>query len=143
MKDAVNMGTYIQETSLGICPKTDLIENHIFTVGELLDFSVIELFCFNNLNLFDVACIKKFLNSYGYHLVGEDLVEYSDYYYPERIVLLKQCNILIQQRNKIRGKKEFQAEEIVLCQKIFDIFEQVRILRERENDISLEQAKGL
>lgn len=114
--------------SLSFELESKLKQKKLTTLGALVQISTLE-FLSLGFTTYDVACIKESLNKVGHHFVGEELIDMQDYYDLERADLLKYCDKLMEQRNKIRGKEEFKAEEIALCQQIFGIFEQVRVLR--------------
>lgn len=126
--------TNISDTALLGELKENLIKNYINTIGDLKKISVVELLSLGNISIYDVQCIKDVLNPNGYHLIGEELIEFKDFYNAERNALLNHCQVLIDQRNRIRGKEGFQAEEYALCEQIFYIFEQVRVLREQKKN---------
>lgn len=122
------------------------VDNDIKTIGELSKLSLWELLNLKNITIFNVACIKKLLNKYNYHFLGEEYVDYSDYCDDNKKELLQKCERLLKQRNKIRGKAGIEAEEIVLCQEIMKVLTTVEDLRknsvrEATNENGLEMQK--
>lgn len=137
MSELENKSISLLALSLSPVIKIKLVRDKMDTIENI---SVLDLLSLNY-SLFEVVCIKEALNMAGHHFVGEELIDIcsSDYSDPERETLLKYCDRLIEQRNKIRGKEGFQAEEIVLWQQILGIFEQVKALRKAAKTKNPEQ----
>lgn len=89
-----------------------LFINYIDTVEDLLKYNVEELLNIENISLFTIAVLKKSLNELGYHLKGEEIVDYADYFDSERVEPLKCCDVIIKNKRKLQKKIIYIDKEI-------------------------------
>lgn len=137
MKNKLNENTKIASLfQLTVLQRTKLVR-HFNILGDLLKFSTNELLEFDGITVFDVACIVDILNKFGYHLIGEENIKLAYYYYDEKsFSLLKQCDELIKQRDRVRNKNrgDFSIEERKLTETINLLLEQVASRYKKDNE---------
>lgn len=82
----------------------NLIVNNIYTVEDLLKYDVEGLLKIEGISLFSIAVLKKKLNELGYHLKGEEIVEFDDYYDSEREKPLKCCDVIVRKKRELEKR---------------------------------------
>lgn len=82
----------------------NLIVNNIYTVEDLLKYDVEGLLKIEGISLFSIAVLKKKLNELGYHLKGEEIVEFDDYYDSEREKPLKCCDVIVGKKRELEKR---------------------------------------
>lgn len=82
----------------------NLIVNNIYTVEDLLKYDVEGLLKIEDISLFNIAILKKKLNELGYHLRGEEIVEFDDYYDSEREEPLKCCDVIVKKKRELEKR---------------------------------------
>lgn len=137
MQKKLNENTEITSLfHLTVLQRTKLV-SHFGALGDLLKFSTNELLELNGITVFDVACIVDMLNKFGYHLIGEENIKLTYYYYDEKSFnLLKRCDELVRQRDKIREKNKefFSVEDHKLTETINSLLEQVANRYKKDNE---------
>lgn len=136
MQKKINENTEITSLfHLTVLQRTKLV-SHFNVLGDLLKFSTNELLEIDGITVFDVACIVDLLNKYGFHIIGEENIKLAYYYYDEKSFnLLKQCDELVKQRDRIREKNKdfFLLEEYRLTKAINLLLEQAASYCKKDN----------
>lgn len=97
-----------------------LIANNIDTMEDLLKYNVEELLKIDGISLFSIAVLKKKLNELGYHLKGEEIVEYTDYYDSEKEEPLKCCDVIVKKKRELEKRiREVENEMEIEIKKIY------------------------
>jgi hypothetical protein len=88
--------------SLSVLLRAKLVLLHFDILGDLLNYKVEEFFELEGITTYDVACIIELLNSNNYHILGEELLNISDFYDDKKFVILKYCDQLLKKRDLLR-----------------------------------------
>lgn len=99
MYELINMNQIVKG-SLAI----RLLVNNIYTVEDLLKYDVEGLLKIEGISLFNIAVLKNKLNELGYHLRGEEIVEFDDYYDDEREKPLKCCDVIVEKKRELEKR---------------------------------------
>ncbi len=105
MRSIKNEDIKIEDTLLATDVKSKLISNNILTLADLEKYSIMDLLKIDDICFLNLVHIKATLNGdYNIHLIGEELIDYSDMDDEKRNSLLKRCDLMIKQRNFYRKK---------------------------------------
>lgn len=112
-KKSISESSSISFLGINVPTQVILIMNNIFTIKDLLEYNVMELlFQFNRISLFTVAILKNKMNELGYHLKGEEIVDYSDYLDNKRQKALNCCDKIILDKKRLMETIKKGEEEI-------------------------------